>query len=39
VDDVWESTYIGGKILVGAQRRSNQVRSIDDPGKTPLSYV
>jgi len=39
VDDVWEATYIGGKILVSAQRRSNQVRSVDDPGKTPLSYV
>jgi len=39
VDDVWEATKIGGKILVKAQRRDNQVRSIDDPGKTPLSYV
>ena len=39
VDDVWEATQIGGKILVNARRRNNQVRSIDDPGKTPLSYV
>tara|TARA_R110002020_G_scaffold65366_1_gene172670 strand:- start:1103 stop:3418 length:2316 start_codon:yes stop_codon:yes gene_type:complete len=39
VDDVWEATMIGGKILVNARRRDNQVRSIDDPGKTPLSYV
>ena len=39
VDDVWEATRIGGKILVQARRRDNQVRSIDDPGKTPLSYV
>tara|TARA_R110002012_G_scaffold242528_1_gene416899 strand:- start:1796 stop:4099 length:2304 start_codon:yes stop_codon:yes gene_type:complete len=39
VDDVWEATLIGGRILVNARRRDNQVRSIDDPGKTPLSYV
>tara|TARA_R110002020_G_scaffold20393_1_gene69891 strand:- start:924 stop:3227 length:2304 start_codon:yes stop_codon:yes gene_type:complete len=39
VDDVWEATMIGGKILVHARRRDNQVRSVDDPGKTPLSYV
>jgi len=39
VDDIWEATMIGGKILVNARRRDNQVRSIDDPGKTPLSYV
>ena len=39
VDDVWEATMIGGKILVNARRRDNQVRSVDDPGKTPLSYV
>ena len=39
VDDVWEATLIGGKILVNARRRDNQVRSVDDPGKTPLSYV
>ena len=39
VDDVWEGTLIAGKILVQARRRNNQVRSIDDPGKTPLSYV
>ena len=39
VDDIWEATLIGGKILVNARRRDNQVRSVDDPGKTPLSYV
>jgi len=39
VDDIWQATKIGGKILVNANRRSNQLRSIDDPGKTPLSYV
>ena len=39
VDDVWEATKIGGKILVKAQRRDNQVRSVDDPGKTTLSYM
>ncbi len=39
VDDIWEATKIGGKILVNARRRDNQVRSVDNPGKTPLSYV
>jgi len=39
VDDIWEATMIGGKLLVNARRRDNQVRSVDDPGKTPLSYV
>jgi len=39
VDDVWTATKIGGKILVNAKRRDNQVRSIDDPGKTSLSYI
>jgi hypothetical protein len=39
VDDIWEATKIGGKILVKAKRRDNQVRSVDDPGKTPLSYI
>ena len=39
VDDIWQATKIGGKILVNATRRSNQVRSVDDPGTTPLSYV
>jgi len=39
VDDVWEATLIGGKILANANRRDNQIRSIDDPGKTPLSYT
>jgi len=39
VDDIWEATKIGGKILVKAKRRDNQVRSVDDPGKTSLSYI
>ena len=39
VDDIWEATKIGGKILVKATRRDNQVRSVDDPGRTPLSYI
>ena len=39
VDDIWEATKIGGKILVRARRRPNQVRSVDDVGSTPLSYV
>jgi len=39
VDDVWEGTQIGGKILVNCQRRPNQVRSVDDAGTTDLSYV
>ena len=39
VDDIWQATLIGGKILVNAKRRDNQVRSIDDPGKTSLSYI
>ena len=39
MDDVWTATKIGGKILVNAKRRDNQVRSIDDPGKTSLSYI
>jgi hypothetical protein len=30
---------IGGRILVNARRRDNQVRSVDDPGRTSLSYV
>jgi len=39
VDDIWEATKIGGKILVRAKRRDNQVRSVDNPGRTPLSYI
>ena len=39
VDDVWEATRIGGQITVQARRRPNQVRSVDDAGTTPLSYV
>lgn len=39
VDDIWESTKIGGKILVQARRRPNQVRSVDNASSTPLSYV
>tara|TARA_R100000951_G_scaffold19630_2_gene16511 strand:+ start:3213 stop:5510 length:2298 start_codon:yes stop_codon:yes gene_type:complete len=39
VDDIWEATKIGGKILVQARRRPNQIRSVDDAGTTQLSYV
>lgn len=39
VDDIWEGTKIGGKILVQCRRRPNQVRSVDDAGSTSLSYV
>lgn len=39
VDDIWQGTKIGGKILVDYRRRPNQVRSVDDAGSTPLSYV
>jgi len=39
VDDVWEATKIGGKIMVNCRRRPNQVRSVDDAGATPLSYT
>lgn len=39
VDDIWEATKIGGKILARARRRPNQVRSVDDAGSTSLSYV
>jgi len=39
VDDIWEATKIGGRILVRAQRRPNQVRSVDDAGSTSLSYI
>tara|TARA_B100001059_G_scaffold35564_2_gene28559 strand:- start:1737 stop:4028 length:2292 start_codon:yes stop_codon:yes gene_type:complete len=39
VDDIWEATKIGGKIMVNARRRPNQVRSVDDAGTTPLSYI
>lgn len=39
VDDIWEGTKIGGKILVKCRRRPNQVRSVDDAGSTSLSYV
>jgi len=39
VDDIWEATKIGGKILVRARRRPNQIRSVDDAGTTKLSYV
>ena len=39
VDDIWEGTKIGGKILVNCRRRPNQVRSVDDAGSTTLSYV
>ena len=39
VDDIWEATKIGGRILVNCRRRPNQVRSVDDAGPTSLSYV
>jgi len=39
VDDIWEATKIGGKILVNCRRRPNQVRSVDDAGPTSLSYT
>ena len=39
IDDVWEGTKIGGQVVIKCQRRPNQVRSIDDAGKTALSYV
>ena len=39
VDDIWEATQIAGKIFVNCRRRPNQVRSVDDVGTTPLSYV
>ena len=39
VDDIWEATKIGGKIMVQARRRPNQIRSVDDAGTTQLSYV
>tara|TARA_R110002074_G_scaffold273411_3_gene445009 strand:- start:399 stop:2651 length:2253 start_codon:yes stop_codon:yes gene_type:complete len=39
VDDIWEGTCIGGKVYVQCRRRPNQVRSVDDAGSTPLSYV
>ena len=39
VDDIWEATKIGGRILVNCRRRPNQVRSVDDAGATPLSYT
>ena len=39
VDDIWEGTKIGGRIVVNCRRRPNQVRSVDDAGTTPLSYT
>jgi hypothetical protein len=39
VDDIWEATKIGGKILVQARRRPNQVRSVDNASKASLSYI
>ena len=39
VDDIWQGTKIGGQIFVDARRRPNQIRSVDDPGSTSLSYV
>ncbi len=39
VDDIWEGTQIGGRVLVNCRRRPNQVRSVDDAGTSELSYV
>tara|TARA_R110001599_G_scaffold161369_3_gene349912 strand:- start:4439 stop:6703 length:2265 start_codon:yes stop_codon:yes gene_type:complete len=39
IDDIWEGTKVGGVVLVNCRRRPNQVRSVDDYGSTPLSYV
>jgi hypothetical protein len=39
VDDIWEATKIGGKIMVNCRRRPNQVRSVDDAGNATLSYT
>jgi hypothetical protein len=39
VDDIWQGTKIAGRIVVDCRRRPNQVRSVDDAGSTPLSYV
>mgnify|MGYP003108938381 CR=1 FL=1 len=39
IDDIWEGTKIGGKILVQCRRKFNQSRSVDDAGKAKLSYV
>tara|TARA_R110000796_G_scaffold53618_2_gene125796 strand:- start:1122 stop:3383 length:2262 start_codon:yes stop_codon:yes gene_type:complete len=39
VDDIWEATEIGGQVYVQCRRRPNQVRSVDDAGSTPLSFV
>ena len=39
VDDIWEGTKIGGRIVTRCRRRPNQVRSVDDIGPTTLSYV
>jgi len=39
VDDIWQATKIGGSIMVGCQRVPNQVRSVDDPSSSNLSYI
>lgn len=39
VDDIWQATKIGGKIMVNCQRVPNQIRSVDDPSAANLSYV
>jgi len=39
VDDIWQATKIGGSIMVGYQRVPNQVRSVDDPSSSNLSYI
>ena len=39
IDDIWQATKIGGKIMVNCQRVPNQIRSLDDPSAANLSYV
>ena len=39
IDDIWEGTKVGGRVLVNCRRRPNQVRSVDDYATTPLSYT
>tara|TARA_R110002020_G_scaffold146694_2_gene321463 strand:- start:447 stop:2789 length:2343 start_codon:yes stop_codon:yes gene_type:complete len=39
IDDIWEGTKIGGRIVTRCRRRPNQVRSVDDIGPATLSYV
>jgi len=39
IDDIWQATKIGGKIMVNCQRVPNQIRSLDDPSAANLSYI